>query len=78
MQNLVPNVQDWEKAASIPDWIYKKAADDGLLVPIAAGPTIHTEWRGKYPIIGSVPAEEWDGFHDLIVHDELGRTGGIG
>lgn len=77
-QNLIPNVQDWEKAASIPGWIYKKAADDGLLMPIAAGPKILADWKGKYPIIGSIPAEEWDGFHDLIVHDEIGRTGGIG
>ncbi|KAI7781846.1 hypothetical protein LA080_014336 [Diaporthe eres] len=70
--------KDWEKAASIPDWIYKKAADDGLLMPIAAGPAIPLEWRGKYSIIGNVPPEEWDGFHDLILHDEIGRTGGIG
>ncbi|KAK7706621.1 hypothetical protein SLS64_007452 [Diaporthe eres] len=77
-KNLIPNIQDWEKAASIPDWIYKKAADDGLLMPIAAGPAIPTEWRGKYPIIGDIPPEEWDGFHDLILHDEIGRTGGIG
>ncbi|KAK2595891.1 hypothetical protein N8I77_013680 [Diaporthe amygdali] len=77
-KNLIPHVQDWEKTASIPDWIYKKAADDGLLMPIAAGPTIPTDWKGKYPIIGDIPAEEWDGFHDLIVHDEIGRTGGIG
>ncbi|KAG6357222.1 hypothetical protein INS49_015100 [Diaporthe citri] len=77
-RNLIPNIQDWEKAASIPDWIYKKAADDGLLMPIAAGPAIPTDWRGKYPIIGDVPPEEWDGFHDLIIHDEIGRNGGIG
>lgn len=47
-------------------------------MPIAAGPTIPIEWKDKYPIIGGVPAEKWDGFHDLIVHDEIGRTGGIG
>lgn len=47
-------------------------------MPIAAGPVIPSEWKGKYPIIGNVSADEWDGFHDLIVHDEIGRTGGIG
>ncbi|KAG8163145.1 hypothetical protein KVR01_007623 [Diaporthe batatas] len=77
-KNLSPNIQGWEKTASIPDWIYEQAAKDGLLMPIAAGPSIPPEWKGKYPIIGDVSAEEWDGFHDLIVHDEIGRTGGIG
>lgn len=62
----------------MPDWIYEQAAKDGLLMPIAAGPSIPAEWGRKYPIIGDVPAEDWDGFHDLIVHDEIGRTGGIG
>lgn len=78
LQNLVPNLQGWEEAASIPDSIYKQAARDGLLMPIAAGPVIPSEWKGKYPIIGNISADEWDGFHDLIVHDEIGRTGGIG
>lgn len=78
IQNLVPGVQEWEKAESIPDSIYQQAAADGLLMPIAAGPTIPAAWKGKYPIIGNISADEWDGFHDLIVHDEIGRTGGIG
>lgn len=47
-------------------------------MPIAAGPTIPSEWKDKYPIIGDVPAGEWDGFHDLIIQDEVARTGGIG
>ena len=47
-------------------------------MPIAAGATIPSEWKGKYPIIGDISPEEWDGFHDFIVHDEIGRVGGIG
>ena len=47
-------------------------------MPMAAGNRIPEEWRGKYPIIGDVKPEEWDGFHDLIIHDEFGRVGGIG
>lgn len=45
---------------------------------MAAGAEIPQEWRGKYPIIGNVTPEEWDGFHDFIIHDEFGRVGGIG
>lgn len=28
--------------------------------------------------MGDVSPEEWDGFHDFIIHDEFGRVGGIG
>lgn len=75
---LIPHVQDWEQTGSLPDSLYKQAADDGLLMPMAAGASIPSAWRGKYPIIGDIAASEWDGFHDFIMHDELGRVGGIG
>lgn len=47
-------------------------------MPMASGASIKPEWRGKYPIMGDVSPEEWDGFHDFIIHDEFGRVGGIG
>lgn len=78
LQHLLPHVQDWEIAATLPDGLYEQAAKDGLLMPMASGAKVHPEWKGKYPIIGDVPADEWDGFHDLIIHDEFGRIGGIG
>ncbi|PNH69140.1 hypothetical protein VD0002_g1132 [Verticillium dahliae] len=77
-KHLLPHVQDWEIAATLPDGLYEQAAKDGLLMPMASGAKVHPEWKGKYPIIGDVPADEWDGFHDLIIHDEFGRIGGIG
>ncbi|KAG7128072.1 Acyl-CoA dehydrogenase apdG like protein [Verticillium longisporum] len=77
-KHLLPHVQDWEIAATLPDGLYEQTAKDGLLMPMASGAKVHPEWKGKYPIIGGVPADEWDGFHDLIIHDEFGRIGGIG
>lgn len=47
-------------------------------MPSASGSKIKEEWKGKFPIIGNISPEEWDGFHDLILHDEFGRVGGIG
>ncbi|KAM5344304.1 hypothetical protein ACJ41O_012841 [Fusarium nematophilum] len=76
--NLIPHIEEWEEAASFPESLYKKAADDGLLMPMASGASINPSWKGKYPIIGNIPAEEWDGYHDFIIHDEFGRVGGIG
>ncbi|KAL2799018.1 acyl-CoA dehydrogenase/oxidase [Aspergillus keveii] len=47
-------------------------------MPMAAGARIPAEWRDSYPIIGGIGADEWDGFHDFIIHDEMTRVGGIG
>lgn len=47
-------------------------------MPMAAGKSIPSEWAGKFPVMGGVKPEEWDGFHDFIIHDELNRVGGIG
>ncbi|KGO36371.1 Acyl-CoA dehydrogenase, N-terminal [Penicillium expansum] len=77
-ENLLPHTLEWEQSPSLPDSLYEKAAKDGLIMPMAAGAEIPQEWRGKYPIIGNVTPEEWDGFHDFIIHDEFGRVGGIG
>lgn len=62
----------------LPRDIYLKAAKAGILMPMAAGKSIPDEWAGKFPIIGEVKPEEWDGFHDFIIHDELNRVGGVG
>ncbi|EMC95147.1 hypothetical protein BAUCODRAFT_123618 [Baudoinia panamericana UAMH 10762] len=77
-QKLIPHVSEWEQTASIPDGVYKEAATAGVLMPVASGASIIPEWRGKYPVIGNVNPAEWDGFHDLILHDEFGRVGGVG
>jgi alkylation response protein AidB-like acyl-CoA dehydrogenase len=77
-QELFPHLTEWEESANIPDAVYQKAAAAGVLMPAASGASIKPEWRGKYPIIGDVSPEEWDGFHDFILHDEFGRVGGIG
>ncbi|KAH6886161.1 acyl-CoA dehydrogenase [Thelonectria olida] len=77
-EHLMPHAEEWEASGTLPDALYQKAADAGLLMPMASGARIHPSWRGKYPIIGDISADDWDGFHDFIIHDEFGRVGGIG
>ncbi|PVH76613.1 acyl-CoA dehydrogenase [Cadophora sp. DSE1049] len=77
-ENIIPHASIWEEEENLPKDIYQKAAKAGILMPMAAGKSIPPEWAGKYPIIGDVKPEEWDGFHDFIIHDELNRVGGIG
>lgn len=70
------HTEEWEEAGEVPKSMYLKCATDGLLVPIAAGRRIPEDWRG-YPIIGGIKPEEWDGFHDFVLWDELYRGGAI-
>jgi alkylation response protein AidB-like acyl-CoA dehydrogenase len=45
-------------------------------VPIAFGKSIPPQWS-KYPIIGNIAPQDWDGFHDFVLWDELIRSGGL-
>lgn len=68
--------EEWEAAGAVPPEFYQECAKAGLLVPISAGKAIPKEWE-KYGIVAGIPAEEWDGFHDFIMWDELTRGGAI-
>ncbi|KAF1813436.1 acyl-CoA dehydrogenase-like protein [Eremomyces bilateralis CBS 781.70] len=74
--NVMDQSDQWEEDGKIPDEIYRKCGEDGLLMPIAAGKKIPKEWA-HYPIIGGIKPEDWDGFHDFILWDELLRGGAI-
>lgn len=73
---MVGKTEEWEAAGKIPDEVYKKCAQDGLLLPIAFGRSIPREFA-HFPIIGGIKPEEWNGFHDFILWDELLRGGAI-
>ncbi|GME49438.1 Monooxygenase FAD-binding protein [Neofusicoccum parvum] len=76
---IMPFAHDWEEAGAVPPAAYVAAADAGILMPMAAGSRVPEEWRGgRWKVVGDVPAEEWDGFCDFVVHDEMMRVGGIG
>ncbi|KAH8599118.1 acyl-CoA dehydrogenase/oxidase [Bisporella sp. PMI_857] len=70
--NVAGKESAWQEAGKLPDDVYQKCARDGFLVPIAAGNKIPKEWA-QYPIAAGIKAEEWDGFHDFIIWDELYR-----
>jgi len=75
-QNIAQHTDAWNEAGRVDPEIYTKCAQAGLLVPIAFGKTIPPQWS-QYPIIGNIPAAEWDGFHDLVLWDEIFRSGGL-
>jgi alkylation response protein AidB-like acyl-CoA dehydrogenase len=76
IKNIAQHTDAWNEAGRVDPAIYSKCASAGLLVPIAFGKSIPPQWS-KYPIIGSIPPAEWDGFHDFVLWDELIRSGGL-
>lgn len=75
-KHIAPYTEEWVEKGAVPPEIYHECAKAGLLVPIAGGKSIPKEWE-KYGIVAGIKAEEWDGFHDFVLWDELIRSGGV-
>lgn len=61
-----------------PQELYQQFAKDGFLVPFALGvhiPKKFYDMADNVKLPGGVAPEDWDHFHDLIMVDELCRTG---
>lgn len=74
-EEIMPNIFDWEEQKKIPDEIYKEMGNRGYLGGLLGG---------KYPTkqvkntVKSVPPEQWDLFHEVLLTDELSRAGSGG
>ncbi|KAL8287489.1 hypothetical protein RQP46_003347 [Phenoliferia psychrophenolica] len=69
----------WEEDGKIDPAVYQQLAKDGLLVAFAFGAHVPKEWAQKDgTVFGGVKVEDWDGFHDMILIDELNRNGSLG
>ncbi|GAA5891544.1 hypothetical protein JCM6882_004505 [Rhodosporidiobolus microsporus] len=71
---------EWEEETRTVDpAVYKQAAKDGIVACLAWGASIPKEWaKEDGTVFGGVKVEEWDGFHDMILIDELHRCGSLG
>lgn len=72
---IEPNVTEWDEAKKVPDTIYKQMGERGYLAGLMGVhfPTHLTPYRVK-----SVGPEKWDLFHELLLTDEISRTGSGG
>ncbi|KAH0538266.1 hypothetical protein FGG08_005137 [Glutinoglossum americanum] len=70
-----PYVGEWDEARKVPDYIYKQLGEMGYLAGLLGihYPTHLTPYKPK-----SVPTEKWDLFHELLLTDELSRSGSGG
>jgi hypothetical protein len=71
-QKVATNVEEFEKQGSIPDSLYQKFGRDGFLVPMACGSSIPHQFS-HYQIVAGIRPEEWNGFHDFVMWDEIIR-----
>ncbi|KAF2691850.1 acyl-CoA dehydrogenase NM domain-like protein [Lentithecium fluviatile CBS 122367] len=72
---IMPNVTEWDEAKKVPDDIYRQMGERGYLAGLLGMkyPTHLTDKR-----VTSVPAEQWDLFHEMLLTDELSRSGSGG
>ncbi|KAM5368975.1 hypothetical protein ACJZ2D_009284 [Fusarium nematophilum] len=73
---ISPFCADWEREGSIPREAYERHAKLGYVAAGLFPP--EKEFLGAVSLPAGIPPEEWDGFHDHIVTDELTRCGYMG
>lgn len=71
-EKIMPYVHEWDEAGVIPPEMFQAAGKEGAL-PLCIGPPWPTEYIGECPW-GFTP----DSFHELVMYDELSRTGSGG
>ncbi|BGP19078.1 hypothetical protein JCM10213v2_007165 [Rhodosporidiobolus nylandii] len=79
-KHLMDVPYEWEEETKVVDpAVYEAAAKDGIVAALAWGAKIPKKWaKEDGTVFGGVRAEEWDGFHDMILIDELHRCGSLG
>ncbi|GAA5836683.1 hypothetical protein JCM3766R1_006990 [Sporobolomyces carnicolor] len=79
-ENLMDVPYEWEEVTKVVDpAVYKRMGDDGILTVLGFRTKIPKKWaKPDGTVFGGVKAEEWDGFHDAIMIDEIHRCGSLG
>ncbi|KAL2918377.1 hypothetical protein HK105_201777 [Polyrhizophydium stewartii] len=76
-RDLVPFINDWEKAGKVPADLYKRLGDVGLLPCFTGAKNWPSKWTKHTPPCGIKP-DEWDIFHELVIGDEFARKASSG
>ncbi|KAK3346800.1 acyl-CoA dehydrogenase/oxidase [Lasiosphaeria hispida] len=74
-KEIEPFVTEWDEKKEVPAAIYKEMGRRGYLAGL-----LGTHYQKQYVAnpIESVPTEKWDLFHEMLLTDELSRTGSGG
>ena len=74
-KEVIPYAHEWDEAKRLPQELYIKAAKAGILAAAChhAPPELL-----PYGYPAGIKPEDWDSFHNVIVVDELSRSGSGG
>lgn len=74
-KEVIPYAHEWDEAKRLPSELYIKAAKAGILAAAChhAPPELL-----PYGYPAGIKPEDWDSFHNVIVVDELSRSGSGG
>ncbi|OTB02006.1 hypothetical protein M426DRAFT_323080 [Hypoxylon sp. CI-4A] len=72
---IEPNVTEWDEKKEVPREIFLEAGRRGYLAGLLG---VHYPKEYTKNSVKSVPPEQWDLFHEMIVTDELSRVGSGG
>ena len=69
-EEITPNCHEWDNQRQIPQKVFKRFAELGLLASLVSNtwPSEHAE---GIAVPAGVKAEEWDAFHFMVVLDEI-------
>ena len=70
-KEIMPFCNKWDEAKALPRDLLQKCAKAGWL-PAVVGAPWPKDFAPEHP---DIKADEWDQFHELILIDELARTG---
>merc|ERR1712230_7558 len=76
-EEVMPYVTEWDEAKKVPDSIYKQMGERGYLAGLPGMHPYPSQMAGG-KTIKSGPPEKWDLFHELLITDELSRSGSGG
>ncbi|KAK5110919.1 hypothetical protein LTR62_005457 [Meristemomyces frigidus] len=76
-EDIMPHVTDWDEAKKVPDSIYKAMGERGYLAGVLGIHPYPKKLAGGRTV-KSVAPEQWDLFHEMLLTDELSRTGSGG
>lgn len=76
--NITPYCEEWEAKGHVPQHVIQEHARLGYMA-VSVYPLAVNEIKSMgQRLPADILAEEWDGFHDLIVIDEVARCGYLG
>lgn len=76
--NITPFCEEWEEAGVVPQDAIRKHAQLGYMAVSVYPLAVEQITAMGQRLPGDIKPEDWDGFHDLIVIDEIARCGYLG